>query len=359
MAGPFSSIDGHEQVLYGFDADSGLRCIIAVHNTVLGPGIGGTRWYPYPDEAAALTDVLRLARAMTYKAAAAGLDAGGGKAVIWGEPATDRSEALLRAYGRMIDSLGGRYVTACDVGTTPRDMALIARETPWVTGGPVEEGGSGDSGVTTAIGTFAGLRTCADEIWGSTSLARRHVAVQGVGKVGRRLVEGLAAEGAKVTVADTVEDRAQACAEHFGAEVVGVEEIHAVDCDVFSPNALGHAITADTVGELACRVVAGAANNQLADPALGDALADRGILYAPDYVINAGGLIQLCDELKPSGFARPRSDADAERIGERLAEVFRIARTEGLSTAAAADRLAERRIAAIGSVQRLYRPASR
>ncbi len=356
MEGPFSLLSGHEQVVFGHDEASGLRCIIAIHSTRLGPGLGGTRFYPYDSEEAALVDVLRLSRAMAYKAAAAGLDLGGGKAVIIGDPDRDKSEPLLRAYGRMIASLGGRYVTACDVGTYPRDMAVIARETRWVTGADPVEGGSGDSGVTTAYGTFVGLKTCVGQVWGDESLRGRHVSIQGVGKVGRRLAEHVSDEGAKLTVADVDEDATAWCAERLGAEVASVDKIHAVDADVFSPNALGAVLNDETIPELSCRVVAGAANNQLAAPSHGTQLADADILYAPDFVINAGGLIQVSDELHPGGYSPERAMLRAGQIGERLREIFAYARDHGNPTAEAADAVAERRMNAVGRLRGFWLP---
>lgn len=357
MEGPFSLLDGHEQVVFGADEVTGLRCIIAIHSTALGPALGGTRFYPYDSEDAALVDVLRLSKAMAYKAACAGLDLGGGKAVIIGDPAVVKSEALLRAYGRVIDSLAGRYVTACDVGTYPPDMTLVRRETRWATGAEVEEGSSGDSGVMTAYGTFVGILACVERLWGEPSLSGRHVAIQGVGKVGRRLAEYLHAEGAKLTVADVDEAAARWCAERFGAEVAAVDKIHAVDADVFSPNALGAAIDDRTLPEIAAKVVAGAANNQLAEDRHGEALAEAGILYAPDYVVNAGGLIQVADELHPHGHSPQRARRRTETIGDRLRELFRLAADEGCSTAQAAERFAERRIAAVGGLGRFWLPS--
>ena len=358
MAGPFARMDGHEQVVFGADPDSGLRCIIAVHSTRLGPALGGTRFYPYADEDEALVDVLRLAKAMAYKAACAGLDLGGGKAVIIGDPARDKSEALLRAYGRIVESLGGRYVTACDVGTYPADLALVGRETRWATGADPVEGGSGDSGVLTAHGTFVGILGCLERVWGSRELRGRHVAVQGVGKVGRRLAEALAAGGAKVTVGDVDEAAAAWCAEHLGADVVPADKVHAVDADVYSPNALGGVIDDVTLPALQCRVVAGAANNQLLEPRHGDALAEAGILYAPDFVVNAGGLIQVADELSPDGYSAARARARTEAIADRLHEVFDVADAERVSTAAAADLVAERRMAAVGRLRHFWLPGS-
>lgn len=354
MTGPFARMDGHEQVVFGNDPDTGLRAIIAIHSTTLGPSLGGTRFYPYADEGAALTDVLRLARAMAYKAAAAGLDLGGGKAVIIGDPATDKHEALLRAYGRLVDSLGGRYITACDVGTYPADMAIVARETRWATGAEPVEGGSGDSGVLTAHGTNVGLAACIDELWGTPSLRGRHVAIQGVGKVGRRVAAAVHDAGGRVTVADVDDDATTLCAERYGAEVVSVDKIHAVDADVFSPNALGGVLNDETIPELGCRVVAGAANNQLSEPRHAEALADAGILYAPDYVVNAGGVIQVADELHAGGYSEPRARARTEQIGPRLRRIFAIAREQGITTAAAADHFAEERMASVGRLRRFW-----
>lgn len=353
----FERLDGHEQVVFGRDDHSGLRAIIAIHSTRLGPGLGGTRFYPYENDAAALTDVLRLSKAMAFKAAAAGLDLGGGKAVIIGDPATDKSEALLRAYGRLVESLGGRYITACDIGTYPEDMAVVGRETRWATGADPVEGGSGDSGVLTAHGTFAGLQACAEEVWGAPTLAGRHVAIQGVGKVGRRLAAAVHADGGKVTVADVDEHAADVCADEYGAEIVGVDKIHAVDADVFSPNAMGGVLDDVTIGELQCSVVAGAANNQLAERRHAEALADVGVLYAPDYVINAGGVIQVAEELHPDGYSAERATRRVSAIGERLRTIFAVARGDGVTTAEAADRFAEQRMAAVGGLRQFWLPA--
>ena len=354
--GPFSLLDGHEQVVFGHDAETGLRCIIAIYSTALGPALGGTRFYPYADEEKALVDVLRLSKGMAYKAACAGLDLGGGKAVIIGDPAVDKSEALLRAYGRVVESLGGRYVTACDVGTYPADLALVARETRWATGTDVVEGGSGDSSVLTAYGVFLGIKACLLQAFGSDDVAGRHVAIQGVGKVGMKVAEHLAAEGARLTVADVSEAAVALCAQRFGAEVVPSDKIHAVDADVFSPNALGGVINDETLGELGCRIVAGGANNQLLRDSHADALAAAGILYAPDYVINAGGVIQVGDELHRDGYSAERARARTEQIGARLLQVFAMASERGVSTEVAAELVAEERMAAVGRLRGFWLP---
>jgi glutamate dehydrogenase/leucine dehydrogenase len=358
VQGPFELLDGHEQVLYTAEGDSGLAAIIAVHSTALGPALGGTRFYPYASESEALVDVLRLSQAMTYKAACAGLDHGGGKAVIIGEPDTAASEALLRAYGRAVASLGGRYVTACDVGTKPAHLSTVARETRWATGGLPSEGGSGDSGTSTADGVCAGIVACLARVTGDGALSGRHVAIQGVGKVGGRLARLLAEAGARLTLADTDTARVGALAEELGAEVVAPAEIHAVDAEVFSPNALGAVLDGPRIAELGCRIVAGGANNQLAAAEHGQALADRGVVYAPDFVINAGGLIQVADELHLGGYDPERVRGRVAAIADRLAEVFELAELEGLATAAAADRLAQRRITAVGGLRSFWLPGS-
>jgi valine dehydrogenase (NAD+) len=358
MPGTFALLDGHEQVVHGADPDTGLRCIVAIHSTALGPALGGTRFYPYAGEEEALVDVLRLSRGMTYKNAVAGLDHGGGKAVLIGDPAELRSEALLRAYGRLVASLGGRYVTACDVGTTTTDLSVVGRETRWATGGDVEEGGSGDSGIMTALGTYVGIKAACAHVFGDGSMRGRHVAIQGLGKVGRRLADLLAEEGCKLTVADVSEAAVAAVADRHGAEVVDPADVHAVDADVFSPNALGAVLDATTIPQLRCRVVAGAANNQLATDEDDRRLADAGVLYAPDYVVNAGGVIQVADELHPEGHSPARVEARVRRIGDRVAEVLRRAREDGTTTAEAADRIAEARIAAVGRLRGFRLPAA-
>ena len=354
MAAIFDRFDGHEQVVFGSDEATGLRCIVALHSTALGPGLGGTRFRAYADDDEALADVLRLSQAMTLKSACAGIDHGGGKAVIIGDPAELRSEELLRAYGRIIASLGGRYVTACDVGTTPDDIAIIKRETRWATGADPVEGGSGDSGIVTAVGLHLGMRAAAGLAFGSDDLAGRHVAVQGVGKVGRRLVEHLVDDGAKVSVAD-VSEQALARVSHLdGVEVVGVDEVLAVDADIVSPNALGGVLHEASIAALKAKVVCGGANNQLTSSGDAELLAERGVLYAPDYVVNSGGVIAVADELHPSGHDPARVRRRAEAIPRTLKRVVEVARAEGLTTEAAAIRVAEQRIGAVGALSRFH-----
>ncbi|HEX2048424.1 MAG TPA: Glu/Leu/Phe/Val dehydrogenase dimerization domain-containing protein [Acidimicrobiales bacterium] len=349
--------DDYEQVVFCHDRATGLRAIVAVHSTRLGPALGGTRFYPYPSEADGLEDVLRLARGMTYKAAAAGLDLGGGKAVIFGDPTRDKSEARMRAYARYVDSLGGRYLTAEDVGTTQDDMDLIRRETRFVTGVSPELGGSGDPSAATAYGVLWAMKAVALRLWGDTSLAGRHVAVAGVGKVGSALLRDLLDEGAGVTVADVTPasvDRAVA----EGAEAVGVEKIHAVECDIYSPCALGGSLSAETIPELRCAAVVGSANNQLADGvASARLLADAGVLYAPDFVVNAGGLINIAEELAPGGYKPDRARAAVQRIFDTVTSVLQAAEVDGVTTAEAADRRAEDRIAALSAVHQIRTPA--
>jgi leucine dehydrogenase len=349
--------DDYEQVVFCHDRGSGLRAIVAVHSTRLGPALGGTRFYPYRSEAEGLEDVLRLARGMTYKAAAAGLDLGGGKAVIFGDPARDKTEALLRAYARHVDALGGRYLTAEDVGTTQADMDLVRRETRFVTGVSRELGGSGDPSAATAYGLLWAMKAVAARLWGDTSLTGRHVAVAGVGKVGHALLGHLAEERARVTVADVTPAAVERAVTEFGAEAVGVEKIHAVDCDIYAPCALGGALSAQTIPELRCAAVVGSANNQLADGAASaEALGALGILYAPDFVANAGGLINIAEERAPGGYRPDRALVAVQRIFDTVTSVLQVAEDDGVSTATAADRLAEQRIAALSAVHHIRPP---
>ena len=346
--------DEYEEAVFFHDAPSGLRAIVAIHSTALGPALGGTRFYPFDSEEAALRDVLRLARGMTYKAAAAGLDLGGGKAVIIGDPRRDKSERMLRAYGRFIDSLGGRYITAEDVGTSREDMDTLRRETRWVTGGSKRLGGSGDPSPVTAYGVFQGLRACAEVALGSSSLEGVRVVIQGVGKVGYHLAKHLVEAGAVVTVADVDVDAVARAVNELGVETAEPAKAHAIECEVFAPCAMGGVIRDDTIPELKCQVVAGAANNQLERTEHGDALAHVGILYAPDFVINAGGLINVADEL--IGYDRERAMAKVEGIYRTLREVFRLSRTENVPPAAAATRMAEARIDGVSRVRLLWVP---
>ncbi|MGW2468740.1 Leu/Phe/Val dehydrogenase [Streptomyces bauhiniae] len=337
---------GHEQVVLCQDRATGLKAVIAIHSTALGPALGGTRFHPYPNEAAAVADALQLARGMSYKNAMAGLDHGGGKAVIIGDPARDRTEELLLAYGRMVASLGGRYVTACDVGTYVADMDVVARECRWTTGRSPEQGGAGDSSVLTAFGVYQGMRASAQHLWGDPSLRDRTVGIAGVGKVGRHLVGHLLAEGAQVVVTDVRSEAVDAIvAAHPAVRRVADTEalIRLQGLDIYAPCALGGALDDHTVPVLTASVVCGAANNQLAHPGVEKDLEDRGILYAPDYVVNAGGVIQVADELH--GFDFERCRAKAAKIFDTTLAIFARAKADGVPPAAAADRIAEQRMA--------------
>ncbi len=354
----FDQLAGHEQVVFCHDEPTGLRAIIAIHSTALGPALGGTRFYPYADEQSAVADVLALSRGMTYKAAAAGLDLGGGKAVIIGDPTRLKSEGLLRAYGRFVQSLHGRYLTACDVGTFSEDMDVVARECDFVTGRTVAHGGAGDSSVLTAFGVYQGMRAAARTTWGSPSLAGRTVGVAGVGKVGRHLVGHLVEDGADVVVTD-VNPAAVAAVRAQHPTVRAVDSTAGLvtsRLDVYAPCAVGGAIddhVADVLGRAGtAAVVCGAGNNQLAHAGLDKVLADEGVLYAPDYVVNAGGLIQVADELE--GFSFDRAKARAAAIYDSTLEVFKIAQEDGVPPAVAADRLAERRIAEVGRLRGVW-----
>jgi valine dehydrogenase (NAD+) len=344
---------GHEQVVFCSDPESGLRAIIAIHSTALGPALGGTRFYPYPSEAAALADVLALARGMSYKNSLAGLDLGGGKAVIIGDPHRDKTEALLRAYGRFVESLGGRYLTACDVGTYNADLDLVARETRFAHGRSEAYGGCGDSSVLTAYGVFQGMRAAAQHVWGTPSLDGRTVAVAGVGKVGSWLVGHLVEDGADVVVTD-VDPAAVERLQARHPAVKGVPDTAALvrtPHDVYAPCALGGALDAGTVEVLPARIVCGGANNQLATPDIAGRLIERGILYAPDYLVNAGGVIQVEDERH--GFSFERAQARAGGIFGVALQVFEAADAEGVSPAVAADRLAEERMSSVGRLTRI------
>ncbi|WP_418957906.1 Leu/Phe/Val dehydrogenase [Streptomyces tritici] len=337
---------GHEQVVLCQDRASGLKAVIALHSTALGPALGGTRFYPYANEAEAVADALNLSRGMSYKNAMAGLEHGGGKAVIIGDPEKIKTEELLLAYGRFVASLGGRYVTACDVGTYVADMDVVARENRWTTGRSPENGGAGDSSVLTAFGVFQGMRASAQTLWGDPTLRGRKVGVAGVGKVGHYLVEHLLEDGAEVVITDVREESVRRITDrHPQVTVVADTDalIRVEGLDVYAPCALGGALNDDTVPVLTAKVVCGAANNQLAHPGVEKDLAERGILYAPDYVVNAGGVIQVADELH--GFDFDRCKKKATKIFDTTLEIFARAKADGVPPAAAADRIAEQRMA--------------
>ncbi|MEK2476568.1 MULTISPECIES: Leu/Phe/Val dehydrogenase [Streptomyces] len=337
---------GHEQVVLCQDRASGLKAVIALHNTALGPALGGTRFHPYASEDEAVLDALNLSRGMSYKNALAGLDHGGGKAVIIGDPELIKTEELLLAYGRFVASLGGRYVTACDVGTYVADMDVIARTNRWTTGRSPENGGAGDSSVLTAYGVFQGMRASAQHLWGDPTLRGRKVGIAGVGKVGHHLVEHLLKDGAEVVVTDVrAESVERILTRHPGVTAVADTDalIRTEGLDVYAPCALGGALNDASLPVLTAKVVCGAANNQLAHPGVEKDLSDRGILYAPDYVVNAGGVIQVADELH--GFDFDRCKAKAAKIFDTTLSIFARAKADGIPPAAAADRIAEARMA--------------
>lgn len=334
---------GHEQVSYFFDEKTGLKAIIAIHSTRLGPALGGCRVWPYESEAAALTDVLRLSRGMTYKNAAMGLDLGGGKAVIIADSRTGKTQALFEAFGRAVERLGGRYITAEDVGTEPEDMVAVRSQTTHVAGLPDT---SGDPSPVTAFGVFNGMKAALEHAFGNGNLAGRRVAVQGLGAVGMHLCEHLHEAGAQLIVTDIAQGRIDQAVQKLGATAVASSDIYDVDCDVFSPCALGAVINDSTLPRLKARVIAGSANNQLAEPRHADELKKRGIVYAPDFIINGGGVINVAAELEPGGYDRDRAFARVALIGEKVAKALKLADERGISADAAASQMAEERLKA-------------
>ncbi len=340
---------GHEQVVFCHNKDVGLKAIIAIHNTVLGPALGGTRMWNYGSEQDALKDVLRLSRGMTYKAAVSGLNLGGGKAVIWGDPNRDKSEGLFRAFGRFVNSLNGRYITAEDVGIDVNDMEWVFRETEFVTGVHQVHGGSGDPSPFTAYGTLQGLMASLSVAYGDEDVGKYSYAVQGTGHVGMEYVKLLRERGAKVFVTDINQESVRRAVDEFGAEAVGLDEIYDVDCDVYSPCALGGTVNEQTLDRIKAKVICGAANNQLANDAIGDELARRKVLYAPDYAVNAGGLMNVSLEI--DGYNRERAMRMMRTIYYNLGRIFEISKRDGIPTYKAADRMAEERINTIGKIR--------
>ena len=345
--------EGHEQLVVVSDAGSGLKAIIAIHDTTLGPACGGTRIWPYKSEQEAVWDALRLSRAMTYKSAAADLPMGGGKGVIIADSHTEKTEALIRAYGRFVDTLGGRYLTTTDVGSTGRDLEYVKQETDHVVGLPTTAGGSGNTSIMTGLGLYMGMKACAKEAWGSDSLAGKTVAMQGFGKVASHTAHHLMKENATLVVTD-VFDGALDRARDLGLKVVKPEEIYEEECDIFSPCALGGVINPDTIPRLKCKVVAGGANNQLLADSDGEELHRLGILYGPDYILNAGGIINVESEV--TGQYNPdRAREKTERIYEIMDRVIAMSKKEEVPTARAADRLAEDRLESVRGIRRVYR----
>jgi leucine dehydrogenase len=339
----------HEEVVFCQNKDAGLKAIIAIHNSVLGPALGGLRMWPYATEQDALNDVLRLSRGMTYKAAVSGLNLGGGKAVIIGDPSKDKSEALFRAFGRFVNSLNGRYITAEDVGIDVNDMEHVYRETEFVTGVHQVHGGSGDPSPFTAFGTLQGLMAAMQVQFGNEDVGKYSFAVQGVGHVGMEYVKLLRERGAKVFVTDINAESVQRAVDDYGAEAVAADQIYDVDADVYSPCALGGTINDATLDRLKCRIICGAANNQLANNEIGDEVQRRGILYAPDYAVNAGGLMNVSLEI--DGYNRERAMRMLRTIYFNLARIFEISKRDSIPTYLAADRMAEERINVIGKLR--------
>jgi leucine dehydrogenase len=338
---------GHEQVVFCHDRSSGYRGIIAIHDTTLGPALGGTRFWNYASDEEALRDVLRLAKGMTYKNAVAGLGLGGGKAVIIGDPSTTRREMLFRAHGRFVQSLGGRYITAEDVGTSTADMDFVHMETEYVSGLPER---SGDPSPVTARGVFRAILACARIRWGKDTVAGKTVAVQGLGHVGMHLCEALHGAGASLVVTDIDPAKARIAVSRFGARAVEPEAIYDTQADIFAPCALGGILNDDTIPRLRVEIVAGGANNQLLEERHGEMLEKRGILYAPDFVANAGGVINVYGEL--AGWSPERALRKADEIYNTVLNVFELAREQGVTAHVAAERLAERRIAAVRAMVR-------
>lgn len=344
---------GHEELVFWYDQATGLKAIVGIHDTTLGPALGGCRMWPYDTEDEAITDVLRLSRGMTYKNAAMGLDLGGGKSVIWADSREDKQEALLRAFGRLIQSLGGRYITAEDVGITAGDMAMVARETRFV-GGLKET--SGDPSPATALGVLEGMKAAAGMVFGTPNLSQKHVAIQGMGHVGMILAHMLKEEGARLTVTDIHPEESRAVIESLGAAWVQPEEIYAVDADIFAPCALGAILNDETIPQLKVRIVAGSANNQLREPRHGLELMRRNIVYVPDYVINGGGVVNVADELHPDGYHNERAYSRIRLIGRQVTEILNRSSSEGIPSQKAADQLAESRINIVGQVKKTYLP---
>ncbi len=342
---------GHEQIVFCNDPATGLKAIIGIHNTILGPSLGGTRMWNYANEQEALTDVLRLSRGMTYKAAISGLNLGGGKAVIIGDARTMKTEAFLRRFGKFVESLNGKYVTAEDVNMKTRDMEYISMETKHVTGLSESRGGGGDPSPVTAYGTYLGMKAAAKKAYGSDSLEGKKVAVQGVGQVGMYLTDHLKKEGAEIYITDIDQEKIKDVAARSGASVVDMDDIYDLDVDIYAPCALGATLNDSTIDRLKCRIVAGAANNQLADENVhGKQLKERNIVYAPDFLINAGGLINVYEEYL-GNYNRERAYGMAEKIYDTLLDIIESSDKNDITTHDAARRLAEKRISDIGQVK--------
>ncbi|NLX85919.1 MAG: Glu/Leu/Phe/Val dehydrogenase [Clostridiales bacterium] len=341
----------YEQLVFCQDKSSGLKAIIAIHDTTLGPALGGTRIYDYKTDEEAIIDALRLARGMTYKNAAAGLNLGGGKAVIIGDPKKIKSEALFRAFGRFVEGLNGRYITGEDMNMTQKDAAYINCETDYIVG---LETGSGNPSPMTAYGVFKGMQAAVNEVYGSDDLEGKTVAIQGLGAVGRILAELLYEAGAKLIVTSRDQAKVNRAVAELGATAVGPDEIYGVECDVFSPCAIGAIINDKTIEQLKCKIIAGPANNQLAEPRHGDILHEKGILYVPDYVINSGGVINIIDDISGREYSKENAMKNTAKIYDACKKVFEIAKRHGIPTYRAADKMVEERIASVGKIKTIY-----
>jgi leucine dehydrogenase len=347
------SVFGHYKVVFINDAPSGLKAIIAIHDTTLGPAFGGVRMWPYKTENDALRDVLRLSRGMTYKAAITGLNLGGGYAVIIGDSHRDKTEVLLRTFGKAVRNLNGEFIAAEDVGTNPRDMEFIRMETTHVTNMPESAGGYGDPAPIAARGVLMGIKGCVREVYGNDNLAGRTIAVQGIGHVGENLVRLLRDENAKVYVSDINEERLGQVAAKYGAQAVSTNNIFDLDLDIYAPCALGATVNTNTIAKLKCAIIAGSANNQLEDEQVhGQMLLDKGIVYAPDYLINAGGLVSGYSEM--AGYNKKRTMQLTENIYDAVRNVLRLSKAENIPTIEAANKIAEKRIADIKKIKTSY-----
>ncbi|MEW6377656.1 MAG: Glu/Leu/Phe/Val dehydrogenase dimerization domain-containing protein [Thermodesulfobacteriota bacterium] len=347
--------DGHEQIIFNFDKETGMKAIIAIHDFTLGQTFGGVRMVNYASMEDALRDAMRLSKAMTYKCAAADEDKGGGKAVIWGDPEKDKSEAFLRAFGRFVEMLKGRFATGADLNLNMMDGSIMGKESQYILGRPKEEGSSGSTGITTALGVYVGLKACAKFLWGDETLRGKRIAVQGLGAVGEPLLKHLKEGGLEVIATDVREKTLQRLQPQYGFVTIKPDAIYEVECDIFCPCAIGGILNDKTIPRLKCKLVAGCANNQLEDEERhGRMLHERGILYTPDFIINAGGVIQVIDEIQ--GYNPERAKMKTERIYNRLLSIFEMAKKEGILPLEAANRYAESRIREIQKIKRLYVP---
>lgn len=348
------SENNHEQVVFCNDEETGLKAIVAIHNTVLGPAMGGTRMWMYNNEAEAVNDALRLSRGMTYKNAISGLNIGGGKAVIFGDAKTMKSEALMRKFGRFVENLNGKYITAEDVGISTKDMEYIKMETNNVVGLPHSMGGSGDPSPFTAYGVYLGMKAAAKKAYGSDSLEGKKVSLQGVGHVGEYVLDYIVKEGAKVTISDYYEDRVKEVKAKYNVDSCGLDEIYDLDVDIYAPCALGATVNTDTIGRLKVDIIAGAANNQLGDENIhGDMVKDKGMIYVPDFLINGGGIINCFLEYEGS-YSEERSKSMAENIYNQTLNIIDTSNNEGIHTQKAAMKIAQKRIDDIANLKKTY-----